>query len=1208
PRSAVDALVAVDVVQYLEPALPRMDEWNSSNRIITQANIVQDPPYNLNGAGVSVLVYDGGTAWAPHVDFGGRLTAHDSSGVANHSTHVAGTIGGSGAQSGGTYRGMAPGVTLHSFGYEYDGSGIFLYSNPGDIEDDYGDAINAYGVSLANNSIGTNTARNGFPCEIEGDYGVTASVIDAIARGGLGRPIGILWANGNERGSGRCGTTYHTTAPPACAKNHITVGALNSNDDSVTSFTSWGPADDGRLKPDVSAPGCQSNGDFGVTSCAAYGGYAVYCGTSMASPTVCGLSALILQDFRQQFPGAPDFRGSTLKALLAHNAQDLQAPGPDYQTGYGSVRVQNTIDFLRTGMFFEDELSQGGVVSTIAVVNPGDNELKVTLAWDDPPAAPNVLPALVNDLDIRVFSPTGVQHFPWTLGGLANPSAPAVRTAPDHVNNIEQVYVAAPEAGLWSVEIIGTSVPEGPQTFSVAISPRYVGDCNTNGINDLDDIAAGTSADCNFNSLPDECEPQLDCNSNSVQDICDIASGSSNDINGNSVPDECELDCNGNDIPDDYDIAQGSSPDCNLNAVPDECDLATSSVDCNQNWVPDECESDCNGNGIADECDLAAGTASDCDGNTVPDTCDTGVAELGRFVPADVQAGDEFGTGVAVEGAFAMINALQSNTAGDASGAVYVYHYAAGAWNPWQKLAPADLHAGDRLGWAIEMDGPRAVISAHVADAPQVDSGAAYFYELENGQWTERQKLSPPDGGSGDRFGAELALDGDWLVIGSFYHDGIAPNGGAAYVFHFNDDQWQFSKKISPAGTAEGDWAGRAVGLSGTTLAIGIPNAGVLNSGKVAIYEFDGADWVFSQNLLPPSVTGLMFGMALDLEDDTLVVGAPALNAASLEGRAFVYRRDSGSWVLDEELSNAGVSLGAEFGFSVAIGDGRILVGAVRDDTLAALGGSAFLFTNDADGWTGAKRFYASGTSSNSLFGHDVAIFGNSMLLGARQESAAGDQSGAAYFFRFNEDCDGDGRLDVCNFEAGGDCNDNFVLDSCDIQRGFGEDCNGNLRIDTCELVAGSAADCNLNAILDDCDIASGTTADCDSNAVPDACDLSGGTSLDCNANNVPDGCDIASGAEADCDGNGVPDSCDLAAGAPDCNGNLRPDACDLAAGESADCDSDNVPDECEPDCNHNGVADPCDLVGDLNGDGTFSAADLPGLTDCASAPCAAAL
>jgi len=472
PLNELAALVDEDVVQWVEWPLPRLSEVNNSNRVITQADIVQAPPYNLNGNGVSVLVYDAGTARSTHVDFGGRLTVHDSSGMITHATHVAGTIGGSGAASSGTYRGMAPGVTLHSYGFQYDGSGVFLYTNPGDLENDYNAAINTFGAHISNNSIGSNVEPNGFPCSYQGDYGVTDALIDAIVGGSLGAPFRIVWANGNERQGSSCDIEgfgdYYSIAPPAGAKNHIAVGALESNNDAMTSFSSWGPTDDGRMKPDVSSAGCQSNDDGGVTSCGASSNtaYSTLCGTSMASPTVCGLSALLLQDYRAQFVGLPDPRNSTLKALLAHSAQDLGNPGPDYQFGFGSVRIQQAIDLTRSGHFIEPWIDVGGTVTFQHNVNPGTPELRVTLAWDDPPGTPNVNPNLVNDLDLVVLSPTSVQAFPWTLNPL-NPSAAAVKTQADHRNNIEQVLVNNPASGTWTIRVVATSLPDGPQQFSL---------------------------------------------------------------------------------------------------------------------------------------------------------------------------------------------------------------------------------------------------------------------------------------------------------------------------------------------------------------------------------------------------------------------------------------------------------------------------------------------------------------------------------------------------------------------------------------------------------------------------------------------------------------------------------------------------------------------------------------------------------------------
>jgi len=514
PASAIKALADDDRVQYIEPPLPQLVESNDSNRIITQANTVQAAPYGLTGAGVSVLIYDGGSVRTTHVDFGGRATSRDGAAQSDHSTHVAGTVGGSGAASGGVRRGMAPGVTIESYAFEVPGglSQGFLYTDPGDLEADYAQAISVHGVDISNNSIGTNTAANGFPCSWEGDYGITSALIDTIVRGDgtnplFNTPFRVVWANGNERGSGACGSTYLTTAPPAGSKNIIAVGALNSNDDSVTYFTSWGPMDDGRLRPDVSAPGCEVGNDGGVTSTSSSSdtAYASKRGTSMAAPTVCGLGALFLEDFRVQYPGEPDPRNATLKAIFAHTAHDIEETGPDYKSGYGSVRVQNAIDLMRAGNFLENTVSQGDVYFATVAVAPGSSELKVTLAWDDFPGAPNANPVLVNDLDLKVFDPSGTRHYPWTLNP-ASPATPAVRTQEDHINNIEQVFVATPTAGAWRVEVHGTAVPQGPQPFSLVGSPLLV-NCTDAGIVNLDrakyacsSVAGLRVVDCGLNT------------------------------------------------------------------------------------------------------------------------------------------------------------------------------------------------------------------------------------------------------------------------------------------------------------------------------------------------------------------------------------------------------------------------------------------------------------------------------------------------------------------------------------------------------------------------------------------------------------------------------------------------------------------------------------------------------------------------------------
>ncbi|MGE4196492.1 MAG: S8 family serine peptidase, partial [Phycisphaerales bacterium] len=478
PRSAVERLAARPEVRWVEAPLPNLSVTNFENRMVTQAAAVQASPYNLDGTGVTALVYDGGLPLLTHLDLAGRVTVIGGGGLSTHSTHTAGTLGGSGAATPARfYKGMAPNVRLLSAAVQASGGGLPLYNNPADLEADYSIAINTHNADLASNSLGTNVASNNQPCSLEGNYGMTDAIIDNVVRGALGRPLIVVWAAGNERDDGRCGTGYATIAPPAGAKNPIVVGAVNSNDESMTSFTGWGPTDDGRIKPDVVAPGCQIGGDGGVTSCAVdnNSAYASFCGTSMACPTVAGLAALIVQDYRAQFPAAPRPENSLVKMLLVHTARDLLNPGPDYQTGYGSAKVKDAIDLMRTSQF---RTGLGVTTGQSRVVTfdvlPRDIEFRATLVWDDPAGAPLAARELVNDLDLVVTDPAGTRQYPWTLSPAA-PSAPAVRTTADRLNNIEQVVVRGPLVGTWTIEVRGFDVPvpgTTGQTYSLGFSTR----------------------------------------------------------------------------------------------------------------------------------------------------------------------------------------------------------------------------------------------------------------------------------------------------------------------------------------------------------------------------------------------------------------------------------------------------------------------------------------------------------------------------------------------------------------------------------------------------------------------------------------------------------------------------------------------------------------------------------------------------------------
>jgi hypothetical protein len=508
PEEKVQELAASEDVLWVQEGPAPLTTTNDGVRANMRVNDVNNAPYNLNGSGVRVFVFDGGTVRSTHETFdaggGSRVTLVDAAAISSHSTHVAGTVGGDGAptSSGGRGRGMATGTSILSAGYSQVGGTMLFWDNAGDIEVDYTLSRNTHNADLGTNSIGSNTAANGYPCDREGDYDLTGALLDSIVRDdnpSVNGAMILTWANGNERGggAGRCGANFNTTAPPSCAKNPIQVGATNSDGGSMTSFSSWGPCDDGRMKPVISGPGCETGRVTGETSLysststsnTSYGGS---CGTSMSTPAVAGTVALMIQDWRALGHGGANDRPlpALVKGWLIHGATDLGLDGPDYIYGYGGVDARKTIDILRAGngslgdaaTAWGTESATNGSVDTFFITVPTNTaELKATLAWDDFAAAAFAANAVVNDLTLELIAPDTTVRQAWVLDP-ANPHL-AATTGTNTRDNQEQVLVQNPAAGVWTVRVTGTSVPQGPQSYGLIYSysgtPIDVGTCTT---------------------------------------------------------------------------------------------------------------------------------------------------------------------------------------------------------------------------------------------------------------------------------------------------------------------------------------------------------------------------------------------------------------------------------------------------------------------------------------------------------------------------------------------------------------------------------------------------------------------------------------------------------------------------------------------------------------------------------------------------------
>jgi hypothetical protein len=499
PAAAL-ALAGDGSVLTVDVAAPRLEDQNDGAQAAAGVAPLRVAPYGLSGAGVNVLVYDSGRIDPNHPDFAGRILSQDGSNVRRHSTHVGGTVAGDGANSngndsagnanGGTagqWAGMAPATGLHTYGSQGSTTDVF-YDDGGDLNGDFTTAI-GLGTDLATVSQGNNVVPNGFPCAQLGDYTNVAILLDDIIRGSIsGQQLIYFNAAGNKRrASGGCGQSA-VISSPATSKNAIVVGAINSDDNSMTTFSSWGPTDDGRLKPDITAPGCQTNGDGGLTAPAfldtngngnldageTTNGYVSLCGTSMATPTSAGATALLIEQWRRTRGAASRPLPHTVKALLTHGSTDLGTVGPDYAFGFGALNAQAAVDVVRAddvGDLVHVDAVDHGETTTLSFGNDGVTPVRVTLAWDDPAATRLAASTLVNDLDVRLVDPDGITYTPWVLDP-ANPGNAAV-AGDDATNNVEMIDAPA-KAGAWTVTVNGGNVPTGPQQYTL-VTPVHAG-------------------------------------------------------------------------------------------------------------------------------------------------------------------------------------------------------------------------------------------------------------------------------------------------------------------------------------------------------------------------------------------------------------------------------------------------------------------------------------------------------------------------------------------------------------------------------------------------------------------------------------------------------------------------------------------------------------------------------------------------------------
>lgn len=214
-----------------------------------------------------------------------------------------------------------------------------------------------------------------------------------------------------------------------------------------------------------------------------------------------------------------------------------------------------------------------------------------------------------------------------------------------------------------------------------------------------------------------------------------------------------------------------------------------------------------------------------------------------KIVASDGAAGDLFGISVAIDGNTILVGADLHDQKADNAGAVYVYVLKDNQWEQEAKLMASDGSNTDIFGVRVAISGNTALISARRDDIEGVgvDAGSAYIFERRDGIWSQKIKLTSPDGKADDRFGRGVALNRRTAIISAMNHDSNGDDAGALYVYKRGSDGWNYTTKITAKTSFPNDRFGWNVGLSDGVAVISTPNhdAKGKDSGAVFIQDLN---------------------------------------------------------------------------------------------------------------------------------------------------------------------------------------------------------------------------------------------------------------------------------------------------------------------------------------------------------------------------------
>lgn len=321
------------------------------------------------------------------------------------------------------------------------------------------------------------------------------------------------------------------------------------------------------------------------------------------------------------------------------------------------------------------------------------------------------------------------------------------------------------------------------------------------------------------------------------------------------------------------------------------------------------------------------------------------------------------------------------------------------------KIYPANHEDGDTFGESIDIDGDIAVIGAVGDDGEgnsYLSAGAAYVFTKSGSTWTEQAILRPSDISGGENFGHKVCVDGNTIAVSANFKT-VSGNAyaGAVYVFTTSDNgsTWTQQQKITASNEGTNDYFGYSLGLSGDLLVVGAHTEDTWGSdaGLAYVFKRTGSTWT-QQQQIKGTDTGAsdQFGFSAAIDNDTIVIGArnednDLVSRVSNCGAVYVFTTsDNGStWTQQDKFVSSAPTASEQFGAAVDIHGDTIVVGAYQSNSQR---GAGWIFTRSGSTWTQRVKLTPS-VASGAYFGEQVAIDkenGNVVVIGAPREHISG--------------------------------------------------------------------------------------------------------------------------------------------------------------------------------------------------------------------------